>query len=94
VTLATLAAIGISGCADTARVYPMDDAALKSGTPKIEFTRYGLGHGRVTVTMPMARFCTVNIKRPRMQRLDLGWQALTSPLPKPNFHGVMIHSSS
>jgi hypothetical protein len=29
----------------------MDDAALRAGTPKVEFTRYGLGHGPVTITM-------------------------------------------
>jgi hypothetical protein len=50
--LLPLVAAGLSGCADTARVYAMDDAALRSGTPKIEFTRSGLGHGPVTVTMP------------------------------------------
>jgi hypothetical protein len=42
----------LAGCADQARIYPLDDATLRSGTPKIEFMRYGLGSGPVTVTMP------------------------------------------
>jgi hypothetical protein len=39
-------------CADQARIYPLDDAAMRAGTPKIEFVRQGLGRGPVTVTMP------------------------------------------
>jgi hypothetical protein len=42
----------LSGCADTARVFPMDDVAMASGTPKVEFVRQGMGRGPVTVTMP------------------------------------------
>jgi len=30
----------------------LDNAALQSGTPKLEFVRQGLGRGPVTVTMP------------------------------------------
>jgi hypothetical protein len=40
------------GCADQARVYPLHDAAMKAGTPKLEFLRQGMGRGPVTVTMP------------------------------------------
>ena len=32
----------ISGCADQASIYPLDDATLRSGIPKIEFVRFGL----------------------------------------------------
>lgn len=47
-----LSAAGLLGCTSQARIYPMDDAALKAGAPKIEFTQYGLGRGPVTITMP------------------------------------------
>jgi hypothetical protein len=40
------------GCADQARVYPLDEAAMQAGVPKIEFVRSGLGSGPVTITMP------------------------------------------
>lgn len=50
--LPLMALVAIAGCADQARIYPMDDAALKLGTPKIEFTRYGMGRGPVKITMP------------------------------------------
>jgi hypothetical protein len=40
------------GCADQVWVYPLDDAALKAGIPKLEFVRQGIGRGPVTVTMP------------------------------------------
>ena len=42
----------LCACTDQARVYPMDQAALQAGVPKIEFVRQGLGHGPVTITMP------------------------------------------
>jgi hypothetical protein len=42
----------LSGCADSARIFPMDDAALALGTPKLDFVRQGIGRGPVTVTMP------------------------------------------
>ena len=41
-----------AACADSGRIYPMDDASLAAGTPKFDFVRQGLGHGPVTVTMP------------------------------------------
>jgi hypothetical protein len=41
-----------AACADQGRVYPLDDASLRAGIPKVEFTRYGLGHGPITITMP------------------------------------------
>jgi hypothetical protein len=31
---------------------PLNDAAVKLGTPKVEATLYGTGYGPVTVTMP------------------------------------------
>jgi hypothetical protein len=40
------------GCADTARIFPMDDVAMAAGVPKMDFIRQGLGHGPVTFTMP------------------------------------------
>jgi hypothetical protein len=45
-------ALTLVGCADSARVYPLDSAAMQAGTPKIEFQRQGIGKGPVTVTMP------------------------------------------
>jgi hypothetical protein len=45
-------AVLLASCADQARIFPMDDVALQAGVPKVEFTRYGLGHGPVTATMP------------------------------------------
>jgi hypothetical protein len=51
-SIGILAIVLLSGCADQARVYPMDDAAMRSGAPTFEFVRQGLGHGPVTVTMP------------------------------------------
>ena len=42
----------LSGCADTARVFPLDQASAQAGIPKFDFVRQGLGHGPVTVTMP------------------------------------------
>ena len=45
-------ALTLIGCADSARVYPLDPAAAQAGTPKIDFERRGMGHGPVTVTMP------------------------------------------
>jgi hypothetical protein len=37
--------LSLAGCADQARMYPMDSAALQARTPKVEFVRQGLGHG-------------------------------------------------
>lgn len=45
-------AFALAGCADQARIYPMDDVALRVGTPKLEFVRQGMGRGPVTITMP------------------------------------------
>jgi hypothetical protein len=47
-----IVSVGLAGCADQARIYPMDDVALRTGTPKFEFVRQGLGRGPVTITMP------------------------------------------
>lgn len=41
----------ISGCMDTADTFPLNAGAKKSGPPKIEFARTGLGSGPVTITM-------------------------------------------
>ena len=45
-------ALAVAACTDSARVYPLDPAAMQAGTPKIEFERRGMGRGPVTVTMP------------------------------------------
>jgi hypothetical protein len=45
-------AMALSGCSDTARVFPMDQASAQAGVPKFEFVRQGLGRGPVTITMP------------------------------------------
>jgi hypothetical protein len=45
-------ALMVPGCSDSARVYPLDPAAMQAGTPKIDFERRGMGRGPVTVTMP------------------------------------------
>lgn len=47
-----LLALALAGCADHARIYPMDSMALRTGTPKFEFVRNGLDNGPVTITMP------------------------------------------
>lgn len=48
----------LSGCADSARVFPIDPASMQAGTPKIEFVRQGIGRGPVTVTMPDGEILT------------------------------------
>jgi len=45
-------ATSCAACADQGRVYPLDDASLRAGSPKVDFTRFGLGHGPITMTMP------------------------------------------
>jgi hypothetical protein len=50
--LGATAGILLCGCADQARIYPLDTATLQNGTPTIEFVRQALGRGPVTVTMP------------------------------------------
>jgi hypothetical protein len=47
------ATLFLSGCAitDHARVYPMNDAAMRLGSPVMEFVR-GQMHGPVTIAMP------------------------------------------
>jgi hypothetical protein len=44
--------LALAACSDSARVYPVDPTAMQAGTPKIQFERYGMGRGPVTVTMP------------------------------------------
>jgi len=41
-----------AACGGSGRTFPLDDASLAAGTPKVEFVMYGTGHGPVTVTMP------------------------------------------
>jgi hypothetical protein len=47
-----IAATILGGCADTGRVFPLDQTSAAIGTPKFEFVRQGIGRGPVTVTMP------------------------------------------
>lgn len=49
---AVLLLLLLGGCADSARIFPMNQAAMQSGTPKFDFVRQGMGRGPVTVTMP------------------------------------------
>jgi hypothetical protein len=58
----------------------MDDAALRDGTPKVEFTRYGLGHGPVTITMPDGEILHGEYQVSENAAVGLGWLALTPPL--------------
>lgn len=51
VAVALLGAL-CTACADQGRVYPLDDASLRAGIPTVDFKRYGLGHGPITMTMP------------------------------------------
>lgn len=51
-TLICLWLLSLAGCMDQARVFPLDDAAMRAGIPKIEFGRFGIGKGPVSVTMP------------------------------------------
>lgn len=46
-----IAAVGLSACADTADVFPMNEAAKKLGPVKVSFVRTGVGRGPVTFTM-------------------------------------------
>jgi hypothetical protein len=41
----------LAGCMGSGTVYPINDQAIQQGTPKIEFMRYGIGRGPVTITM-------------------------------------------
>ncbi len=42
----------LTGCTGTAMVAPLNPEAQQLGTPVVEFTRTGFGHGPVKVTMP------------------------------------------
>ena len=44
--------LATSACAGTGTMTPLNPAAQQIGIPKVEYTRTGLGHGPVTVTMP------------------------------------------
>lgn len=50
------AAVGLAlllcACTDTGQMTPLNDQAVKLGTPKFEFVRQGVSHGPITVTMP------------------------------------------
>ncbi|MFZ1922284.1 MAG: hypothetical protein WA280_04860 [Xanthobacteraceae bacterium] len=39
-------------------MFPLDDASLAAGIPKVDFVMYGTGHGPVTVTMPDGEILT------------------------------------
>jgi hypothetical protein len=41
----------VSGCADTADTFPINDAAKKLGPVHVTFDRTGIGRGPVTITM-------------------------------------------
>lgn len=58
IILGVLGIFILSGCADTGRVFPLDDAAMNAGIPKFEFVRQGIGRGPVTVTMPDGEILT------------------------------------
>jgi len=58
IATAVVVALALASCTQDARVYPLDPAAAQAGTPKIEFTRQGLGHGPVKVTMPDGEILT------------------------------------
>lgn len=42
----------VAGCARSADIVPLNDAANAVGIPKMDLQLYGTGHGPVTVTMP------------------------------------------
>lgn len=50
-TIALLIFVIFSGCADTADVFPMNDAAKQMGPIHVSFIRTGIGRGPVTITM-------------------------------------------
>ena len=52
IATAVVVALALASCTQDARVYPIDPAAAQAGIPKFEFTRQGVGHGPVKVTMP------------------------------------------
>src|SRR5208282_846039 len=45
------AAVGLSACAGSADVFPLNDEAKKLGPVKATFERTGMGSGPVTITM-------------------------------------------
>jgi hypothetical protein len=51
VSAGLLMAVCLSGCTDTADVFPMNDAAHRLGEPYVTFARTGIGRGPVTITM-------------------------------------------
>ena len=46
-----VALLSLTGCTDTADVFPLNTAAKDLGPVKASFVRTGLGHGPATVTM-------------------------------------------
>ena len=45
------ALLAVTGCTDTADLFPMNEQAQQAGVPHVEFRR-GLPHGPIKVTMP------------------------------------------
>jgi hypothetical protein len=48
---ATLMLAVLTGCTDTADVFPMNTAAQERGPVRASFVRTGIGRGPVTITM-------------------------------------------
>jgi hypothetical protein len=60
--LATIAALVIAACTDSADVFLLNEAAKQIGSPKISFVRTGTGQGPVTITMPDDEVLTGNYR--------------------------------
>lgn len=50
--LLVLVLLMVAGCARSADIVPLNDAANAAGIPKMDLQLYGTGYGPVTVTMP------------------------------------------
>ncbi len=46
------ALLALTSCAGTATLAPLNPEAQQLGVPRLEYTKTGLGHGPVTITMP------------------------------------------
>lgn len=71
-------ALALAACNSQARVYPLDPSAMQAGAPKIEFTRMGLSHGPVTVTMPSGEILTGEYQVEENAALGFGFAGAAS----------------
>ncbi len=78
VLIAAFAAI-LSGCARSADIMPLDDAARTIGVPKVDMELYGTGYGPVTVTMPDGEILTGHYQLAIGGTVSSGFATATGP---------------